>query len=86
MLGTLIEYPHPLRLADVDEHPQSCGFPAGHPEMHSFLGVPILIRGEVWGNLYLTEKDGGWEFTDEDEEAVVVLAPWAGTAIENARL
>ncbi|MBV9310326.1 MAG: GAF domain-containing sensor histidine kinase [Solirubrobacterales bacterium] len=86
VLGTLIEYPHPLRLADVGEHPQSYGFPAGHPEMHSFLGVPILIRGEVWGNLYLTEKDGGGEFTDEDEEAVVVLAQWAGTAIENARL
>ena len=86
VLGTLIEDPRPLRLADVGQHPQSYGFPPAHPPMRSFLGVPILIRGEAWGNLYLTEKESGREFTEEDEEAVVVLAQWAATAIENARL
>ena len=86
VLGVLIEDPRPLRLADVGEHPQSYGFPASHPPMHSFLGVPILIRGKAWGNLYLTEKEGGGEFTEEDEESALVLAQWAGTAIENARL
>ena len=59
VLGTLIEHPEPLRLDDVGQHPSSYGFPAGHPPMHSFLGVPIVIRGEAWGNLYLTEKQGG---------------------------
>ena len=59
ILGLLIDEPRPLRLADVGEHPQSYGFPPGHPPMRSFLGVPILIRGEAWGNLYLTEKAGG---------------------------
>jgi signal transduction histidine kinase len=86
VLGVLIEDPRPLRLADVSAHPQSYGFPAGHPLMRSFLGVPILIRGRAWGNLYLTEKGAGGQFTDEDEEAVLVLAQLAGTAIENARL
>ncbi len=86
VLGVLIEDPRPLRLADVGVHPHSYGFPAGHPPMHSFLGVPILIRGKAWGNLYLTEKLDGLEFSDEDEEAAVVLAQWAATAIENARL
>ena len=86
MLGVLIHDPRPLRLADVGEHPQSYGFPAAHPEMHSFLGVPIVIRGQAWGNLYLTEKEGGGDFTDEDEEAVIVLVQWAATAIDNARL
>jgi signal transduction histidine kinase len=86
VLGVLIEDPRPLRLADVSAHPQSYGFPAGHPPMQSFLGVPIVIRGRAWGNLYLTEKEGGGEFTDEDEEAALVLAQLAGTAIENARL
>lgn len=86
VLGVLIEDPRPLRLADVGRHPQSFGFPAGHPTMKTFLGVPILIRGQAWGNLYLTEKEGGAEFTQSDEEAAVVLAQWAGTAIENARL
>ena len=86
VLGALIEDPQPLRLADVSEHPRSYGFPVGHPEMRSFLGVPIILRGEAWGNLYLTEKEGGGEFTEEDEEAVVVLAQWAATAIGNARL
>lgn len=86
VLGVLIEDPRPLRLAEVGRHPQSFGFPPGHPAMHTFLGVPILIRGQAWGNLYLTEKEGGGEFTDDDEEAAVVLAQWAATAIENARL
>jgi two-component system, NarL family, sensor histidine kinase DevS len=86
VLGVLINDPRPLRLAHVGHHPQSYGFPMGHPEMTSFLGVPILVRGAGWGNLYLTEKEGGGAFTEEDEEAVVLLAQWAATAIENARL
>src|SRR5437588_3041188 len=86
VLGVLIEDPRPLRLPDVGEHPQSYGFPASHPPMPSFLGLPIMIRGSAWGNLYLTEKRGADEFTEEDEEAALLLAQWAGTAIENARL
>jgi len=86
VLGVLIEEPHPLRLRDVGTHPLSYGFPAGHPVMRSFLGVPVLIRGEAWGNLYLTEKTGGGEFTETDEEAATILADWAAIAIENARL
>ena len=85
ILGVLISDPRPLRLSDVGEHPQSYGFPLEHPPMHSFLGVPILVRGQAFGNLYLTEKAGG-EFDEADEEAVVVLAEWAAIAIENARL
>src|SRR3954454_22511289 len=85
ILGLLIEEPRPLRIADVSHHPRSYGFPPGHPPMQSFLGVPIVIRGEAWGNLYLTEKEGG-DFQPEDEEAVVVLSDWAAIAIENARL
>ena len=85
VLGVLTSDPRPLRLADVGAHPQSYGFPAAHPPMTSFLGVPIVIEGQAWGNLYLTEKAGG-EFTDEDEEAAVVLADWAAIAITNARL
>ncbi len=85
VLGTLIEQPQPLRLSDVGQHPSSYGFPAGHPPMSSFLGVPIKIRGQAWGNLYLTEKQGG-EFTEADEEASVILADWAAIAIDNARL
>ncbi len=85
VLGELIEHPEPLRLADVGRHPSSYGFPAGHPVMRSFLGVPIQIRGEAWGNLYLTEKAGG-EFTERDEEAAMILADWASVAIVNARL
>jgi len=85
VLGTLIHHPQPLRLGDVSTHPESYGFPEGHPPMKSFLGVPILIRGAVWGNLYLTEKVGG-EFDADDEEAAVILAESAATAIENARL
>lgn len=86
VLGVLINDPRPLRLADVGQHPESYGFPMGHPAMHSFLGVPIVVRGAGWGNLYLTEKEGGGEFTEEDEEAAVILAQWAATAIDNARL
>jgi signal transduction histidine kinase len=86
VLGVLIDDPRPLRLADVGQHPRSYGFPVGHPEMRTFLGVPIVVRGQGWGNLYLTEKEGGGEFTAEDEEAVVVLAQWAAVAIDNARL
>ena len=85
VLGALIEHPQPLRLADVGQHPSSYGFPAGHPVMRSFLGVPIVIRGQAWGNLYLTEKQGG-EFSEQDEEAAVILAEWAAIAIDNARL
>ena len=85
ILGLLIDDPRPLRIADVGDHPRSYGFPPGHPPMRTFLGVPVMIRGEAWGNLYLTEKAGG-EFTAEDEDAVVVLADWAAIAIENARL
>jgi signal transduction histidine kinase len=85
VLGTMIDHPQPLRLAEVGQHPSSYGFPAGHPVMRSFLGVPIVIRGEVWGNLYLTEKQGG-EFSEQDEEAAVILADWAAIAIDNARL
>ncbi len=85
VLGELIDEPHPLRLADVGSHPRSYGFPIGHPPMHSFLGVPLVIRGQAWGNLYLAEKQGG-EFDEGDEEAILTLADWAATAIENARL
>jgi signal transduction histidine kinase len=85
VLGLLISNPEPLRMADVGAHVRSYGFPPGHPAMTSFLGVPILIRGEAWGNLYLTDKDGG-SFDETDEEAAVVLASWAAIAVENARL
>jgi len=86
ILGVLIDDPRPLRLASVGDDARSYGFPPGHPPMGAFLGTPVMIRGEAWGNLYLTEKEGGAEFTAGDEEAVVVLAEWAGIAIENARL
>lgn len=86
VLGELIREPKPLRLADVERHPHAYGFPPGHPPMHSFLGVPIAVRGETYGNLYMTEKQGAGEFDDRDEEAAVTLASWAGIAIENARL
>jgi signal transduction histidine kinase len=85
VLGLLIEDPHPLRLADVGAHPRSYGFPLSHPPMGNFLGVPILVRGEAWGNLYLTGKPGG-DFSDSDEKAMVVLADWAAIAVANARL
>jgi signal transduction histidine kinase len=86
VLGELIREPRPLRLRDVRAHPRSYGFPPGHPPMTAFLGVPIAIRGEAYGNLYLTEKQGGTEFGELDEELVVVLAEWAAIAIDNARL
>jgi signal transduction histidine kinase len=84
VLGALIDHPEPLRLADVGQHPTSYGFPAGHPPMKGFLGVPILIRGQAWGNLYLAEKQDG-SFSERDEEAAVILADWAAIAIDNAR-
>jgi len=86
ILGVLISEPKPLRLADVSADPRSYGFPVNHPPMHTFLGVPVLIRGEAWGNLYLTEKAAGEQFDEADEAAVTVLADWAAIAIENARL
>lgn len=86
ILGVLIVDAKPLRLGELSEHPDSYGFPARHPRMHSFLGVPILVRDQVFGNLYLTDKTNGKAFTDVDEELVVGLAAAAGVAIENARL
>jgi GAF domain-containing protein len=86
VLGELIREPAPLRLRDVNEHPHAYGFPPGHPPMHTFLGVPITVRGETYGNLYMTEKRGGAEFDEGDEGAAKTLAIWAGVAIENARL
>jgi signal transduction histidine kinase len=86
ILGLLIVDPRPLRLSDLTHHPQSYGFPAHHPRMRSFLGVPILVRDQVFGNLYLTEKDAAEEFSAEDEGLAVALAGAAGIAIENARL
>ena len=86
VLGVLIDDPKPLRLADVGAHPESYGFPVAHPRMQTFLGVPIVIRGQGWGNLYLTEKQGGGQFTQADEDAAIALARWAAIAIENARI
>ena len=85
VLGELIRDPVPLRLADVGEHPRSYGLPLGHPPMHSFLGVPIVIGGVPFGSLYLTEKSGGGEFTDIDEASATTLARFAGVAIDHAR-
>jgi signal transduction histidine kinase len=86
VLGLLIRDPHPIRIANIGEHPASFGFPPNHPQMTSFLGAPVTARGQVFGNIYLTDKRDGGGFDDEDEEALVVLAAQAGTAIENARL
>jgi signal transduction histidine kinase len=86
LLGKLITDPRPLRLADIASHPESSGFPDGHPPMRSFLGVPVRIREEVYGNLYLTEKRGSADFDEEDEALAQALAAAAGVAIENARL
>ena len=86
ILGLLILEPRALRLPDLKAHPESFGFPPGHPPMTSFLGVPIRLRGVVYGNLYLTDKANGEVFTDVDQELVVGLAAAAGVAIENARL
>jgi signal transduction histidine kinase len=86
ILGALIRDARPLRLADLTEDPRSVGFPRHHPAMKTFLGVPIMLRGVAFGNLYLTEKAGGEEFTEEDEELTLLLAAQAAVAIENARL
>jgi signal transduction histidine kinase len=86
ILGVLIRDSRPLRLHDLAEDPRSVGFPPGHPPMRTFLGVPILLRGVAYGNLYLTEKAGGADFTDADEEVLTLLASQAAVAIENARL
>ncbi len=86
VLGLLILDPRPIRVADISAHPDSVGFPPGHPAMRSFLGVPISVRGEVYGNLYLAEKRSADEFSELDEALVVALAATAGIAIDNARL
>ncbi len=86
LLGLLIQDPRPLRLADIAAHPASSGFPDGHPPMGSFVGVPVRVRDEVFGNLYLTGKRGGGEFTEDDEAVLVALGAAAGVAVENARL
>ncbi|MEU0821642.1 sensor histidine kinase [Streptomyces mirabilis] len=86
LLGALIHDPAPVRLARLDEDTRACGFPEHHPAMRSFLGVPIRVQGEIFGNLYLAEKRGGGPFTDDDLSMVRVLAAEAGIAIGNARL
>ena len=86
LLGELIRHPEPLRTEDLARHPQSYGFPANHPPMHSFLGVPIRVRTEVFGNLYMTQKRGGIPFDADDEAVLAALAAAAGVAIDNARL
>ena len=85
VLGELIRDPAPLRLANIGQHPRSYGFPSGHPSMKSFVGVPVMVGGQSFGNLYLTEKQGGREFTAADELALVRLAEFAGLAIDHAR-
>jgi signal transduction histidine kinase len=86
ILGQLITDPRPLRIADLSSHPASVGFPPNHPPMRTFLGVPVLVRGTVFGNLYMTEKQGGGQFTAEDKAVLVALAGAAGIAVDNARL
>src|SRR6266536_4039083 len=86
ILGVLIRDVRPLRLVDLTQDPRSVGFPPNHPPMRSFLGAPVVARGLVYGNLYLTEKQGAEEFDADDESALTVLASQAGVAIENARL
>lgn len=85
IIGELIRNPRPLRLRRISDHPRSYGFPAHHPEMETFLGVPVMIEGRVYGNFYLTDKVGAGEFDEEDEELLMVLADWAAVAIDNAR-
>jgi signal transduction histidine kinase len=85
ILGLLIEQPRPLHLSNVGRHPRSYGFPPGHPPMTTFLGVPVMIRGHAWGNLYLTEKADG-EFDEADEQSAAILAEWTAIAVDNARL
>ena len=86
ILGVLIRDARPLRLHELSQDPRSVGFPPHHPPMSTFLGVPILLRGVAYGNLYLTEKQRGDDFTSEDEELVTLLASQAAVAVENARL
>jgi len=86
LLGLFIREPRPLRLPDISAHPESSGFPPGHPAMVSFLGVPVRVRNRVFGNLYLTEKRGGGDFTEQDEAVLTALGAAAGVAVENARL
>ena len=86
ILGVLIDDATPLRLHDIADDPRSVGFPPNHPSMRSFLGVPILLRGVAYGNLYLTEKESGADFDATDEDLVKLLAAQAAVAIENARL
>lgn len=86
ILGLLTDHPVPIRLERLSDHPKSVGFPESHPPMGTFLGVPVRVRGEVFGNLYLTEKRGGGSFTSDDERTVMALAAAAAVAIENARL
>ncbi|MEA2488170.1 MAG: hypothetical protein QOF16_1824 [Actinomycetota bacterium] len=86
VLGALIEEGRPLRLKDIVDHPRSSGFPAHHPPMKTFLGVPIIVRGRIFGRLYFTEKADGEDFTKDDERIALMLASQAGVAVENARL
>ena len=86
LLGVIISEGRPLRMEDIAADPRSVGFPPNHPPMHTLLGMPVIARGRVFGNIYLTEKHGGQHFTDEDERALRVLATQAGVAVENARL
>ena len=86
ILGALVQDPTPLRLSRISDDPRSVGFPPGHPAMRTFLGVQVTLRGVAYGNLYLTEKEGGADFSEEDEEVVQLLAGQAAVAIENARL
>lgn len=86
LLGVLLEGGRPMRMRQISEHPDSYGFPPNHPPMHSFLGVPIIVRDRVFGRLYLTEKEGAEEFTKDDERIAMTLAAQAGVAIQNASL
>src|SRR5712691_3700960 len=86
ILGALIHDARPLRLHDIKDDPRSVGFPPNHPPMQPFLGSPVMARGRIFGNIYLTREPGAKDFTPEDEEALIVLASQAGVAVENARL
>jgi signal transduction histidine kinase len=86
ILGLLVTDPRPIRIDDLSTHPASVGFPPGHPPMRSFLGVPVRARGSVFGNLYVTEKDGGGGFSDSDEHLLTALAAVAGVCVDNAYL
>jgi len=86
LLGVLIQGGRPMRTREIGEHPDSFGFPPNHPPMHSFLGVPIVVRDRIFGRLYMTEKDGGDEFSKDDERIAMTLAAQAGVAIENTNL